>query len=62
MILSDVHKKLGKTYVPYNDFGCPYITNKKEFKITNTNDKKIYITPEENMVSDIILSNKIYLT
>ena len=28
MILSDVHEKLGNTYVPYNDFGSPYITNK----------------------------------
>ena len=39
VILSDVCVKLGNTYVPYNDFGSPYITNKKEF--TSTSAKNI---------------------
>ena len=44
VILSNVHEKLGNNYVPYNDSDSPYIANKKEFTITNTNDKKIQIT------------------
>ena len=48
--------------MPYNDFESPYITNKKEFIITNTNDKKIHITPEKEVITDTILSNDINLT
>ena len=29
VILSDVHEKLGNTYVPYNDFGSPHKHNGK---------------------------------
>ena len=62
VILSDVHEKLGETYVPYNDFGSPYITNEKEFTSTSTNNERMHITPEKNIVSDTILSNDIYFT
>ena len=61
-ISSDVDEKLGYTYVPYNDFESPYITNKKEITITNTDDKKMHITPEKKMISGTNLSNDIYLT
>ena len=62
MILSDVHEIQGNTYVPYNDFGSPYITNKKEFTSTSANDERLHITPEKEIVSCTILSNDIYLT
>ena len=62
VILSDVHEKTGETYVPYNDFGSPYITNKKELTSTSANNESMHITPEKKMVSDTILSNDIYLT
>ena len=56
VILSAIHEKLGNTYTPYNDFESPYITNKKELTITNTNDGKIHITPEKETIFDEILS------
>ena len=31
VIFSDVHEKLGNTYVPYNKFESPYITSEKQF-------------------------------
>ena len=62
VILSDVHEKLGNTYVSYNDFGSPYITNKKDFTNTRANNERMHITPEMGIVSDTILSNDIYLT
>ena len=62
MILSDVHENLGETYVPYNDFGSPYITIEKEFKSASTNNERMHITPEKKIASDTILSNDIYLT
>ena len=62
VILSDVHERLGNTYVPYNDIESPYITNKKEITITSKNGEKMHITPEKEMISDTILSNDIYLT
>ena len=62
MILSDVHEKLGNTYVPYYDFESSYITNEKEFTITNMNDEKMHITPKKNMISDTVISNEIYST
>ena len=46
VILSDVHEKLGNIYVPYDDFESLYITNKREFIITNTNDGKVHITTD----------------
>ena len=55
MILSDVHEKLGNAYVPYNNFGSPYITNEKEFTITRANNEKMHITPEKEIKSDTIL-------
>ena len=42
-ILSDVHEKLGNTYVPCNDLESPYFTNKKKFTITYTQMNKIHI-------------------
>ena len=33
VILSDVHENLGSTYVPYNDFGRPYIASKKKLQV-----------------------------
>ena len=62
VILSDVHEKLGETYVPYDDFGSPYITNKKEFTSTSTNNERMHITPEKKKAFDTILLNDIYLT
>ena len=62
VILSDVHEDLGNTYVPRIDFESHYITNKKEFTILNANDQRMHITPEKAVISDIILSNDIYLT
>ena len=55
MILSDVHGKLKITNVPYNDFDSPYITNEKEFTITDSNNEKMHIIPEKEMTSDTIL-------
>ena len=40
MILSDIHETLSNTYVPYKDFEGSYVINKKELKITKTNDVK----------------------
>ena len=54
-------EKLGETYMPYNDFGSPHITNEKEFTITKANNETMYITPEKNIVSNTIFSNYIYL-
>ena len=34
VILSDVHEKLGNTFVVYNGFGSPFIINEKEFTTT----------------------------
>ena len=47
VFLSDVHEKLGETYVSYNDFGSPYITNKQEFTSTSTNNETLHITPQK---------------
>ena len=54
VILSDVHEKLGETYVSYYDFGSPYIANEKEFTSTSANDETIHITPEKEIISDTI--------
>ena len=62
VILSGAHEKLGKKYVPYNDFGSLYITNEKEFTSTSANNERMHITPEKEILSDTILSNDIYLT
>ena len=45
-----------------NDFERPYITIEKQFTITSTNDERMHITPEKEIISDTILSNDIYLT
>ena len=61
VILSDVHETLGNTYVPYNEFRSPYITNEKEFT-SSANNERMHITPEKEIISDTILSNDFYLT
>ena len=60
VILSDIEDKLGKNYVPYNDFESPYITNEEEFTSTSANNKRMHITPKKEIESDTILSNDIY--
>ena len=47
LISSDVHVKVGKTHVPYNDFGSPYITKEKEFTSTSANNERMHIISEK---------------